>query len=457
MSLPSIKTLLAVWLGKGIACVNRTLGRGGTSLPGMAALKVDPALIKKLVSQHRQVIVVTGTNGKTTTNNILAGILIRAGYRVAWNRAGANMKSGIATALIENTSLLGKARTSTALLEVDEATVPLVLADLQPAIMVVTNFFRDQLDRYGELDKTVALIAEGAKKIPGLKLILNADDPLVASLAQRTGRDSYFYGVAASRWVSRVPEQVREGCHCPFCSHCLEYAYYHFSQLGNYRCPQCGFSRPPVHWEAVDPDMAPGITFYLQEKEERWRLSLPLEGYYNLYNVLAAAAAARFMGIDQKIVAEAVRTYTPQTGRMEEFNIGGKRVLLVLVKNPAGFNQVLRSLLLKEGPLNMVIAINDLDADGKDVSWLWDVNFEMLAKAPVGKIICTGLRGADMAVRLKYAGIPEEKLRIIDDREEAVEEGLNLIGPGETLYVLPTYTNLFPMSKILSSRQGKRK
>lgn len=448
-----LRVLLAVLVGKMIAWLARFLKKGrGSSLPGMVALKICPGLLSHFVRQVRRgVVMVTGTNGKTTTNNMLARMVEEASFRTVVNAEGANLVTGIATAFIRASTWWGRLSCHYALLEVDEATFPRIIRQVKPDVVVVTNFFRDQLDRYGELDKTIAFIRDALVSLPGVQLVLNADDPLVAQLAAATGHKATFYGLSRHAKVSTTSAAAREGRFCPFCGQALEYDYYHYSQLGSYSCPSCGFSRPRAQVEGED--------VFTSARRTRCRLNYPggtreldlcQPGLYNLYNALAAFAAGLFLGLDPVQMVESLASYLPATGRMERFRYGKKPILLNLVKNPTGFNEGLRALFYLDLPVDLLIAINDNDADGRDISWLWDVDFEMLEESHhhLNLIFCTGQRGEEMAVRLKYAGVPVDKIRVISKMEEAVRSVLQAGGASACL--LATYTALWPVERILS-------
>lgn len=444
---------LALWVGKGISGILKLAGRKGTTFPGKVALSIDPMLIRKLSTQYSDgIIMVTGTNGKTTTANLLANILRAAGKVFAFNQAGANLVTGITGALLENTQWRGSSKVKLALLEVDEATVPKFCQQVEPSIAIITNFFRDQLDRYGELDTTVKLVREA---IPiETDLVLNADDPLVAQIGK--GRiHTLYYGVERTPESKTESSETREARFCPSCGEVLEYSLFHYGQLGIYSCPECGYKRPnpPVLADNVCSEEGSlkfrvGVTVY----------TVGVQGYYNLYNALAALATAKRLGVKDQDIERGLRGFIPQAGRMEQFSLPYGKVTLTLVKNPTGFNQVLRTLFhVKDRPVRLVIAINDLAADGRDISWLWDVDFEILGEESrrIQRIICSGLRAEDMAVRLKYAGIPVDKLQI----EHSLEKALDHVQEGrkgdEAVYILPTYTVLFPMREILEQRQVK--
>lgn len=438
---------IALWFGKITGMILKTWGKKGTTFPGLIALKIYPGIISSLASLYPEgVVIVTGTNGKTTTNNLLASILMAAGTKTAYNKEGANMLAGIAGTLLRNTTFAGNTVASILLLEVDEATVPSLCKQVSPRIVIVTNFFRDQLDRYGELDTTVKLVEQA---LPAdCRLVLNADDPLVARIG--AGKTNVcYYGAGELPSSKKESTETREGRFCGLCGRPLAYSLFHYGQLGIYACTNCGFSRPKPDLEATGVwQEESGLVFRL---EDIYRV--PLLGYYNLYNALAAFCAAECLGVTREYIRRGLSDYVPDAGRMEVFPFRDGKIILTLVKNPTGFNQVLQTLAGLSKPLVLLIVINDLAADGRDISWLWDVDFEMLANNTTGisRIICSGLRAEDMALRLKYAGIPEELVQMERSPEEAVSILENYGRDGETLFVLPTYTALFPMRGILAA------
>ncbi|WP_019849793.1 MurT ligase domain-containing protein [Desulfitobacterium sp. PCE1] len=442
----------ALWAGKGISSILKLLGKKGTTLPGKIALNLEPRLMGMLSSAYTDgIIMVTGTNGKTTTANLLAQILKADGKTFAFNQAGANLVTGITGALLANTGWGGQAKVKMALLEVDEATVPKFCQQVIPQIAIVTNFFRDQLDRYGELDTTIKLVRDAIP--PQTHLILNADDPLVAQF----GRDrvhTLYYGVEQTPDSKTYSTETREARFCPHCGEELAYTLYHYGQLGIYACP-CGYKRPdpPVLARSVKAS-EDGIQF----KVEPTSYSIALQGYYNLYNALAAMTAAKRIGIKDREIQRGLREFVPQAGRMEQFILPQGPVTLTLVKNPTGFNQVIQTVLSrKERPIRLLIGINDLAADGRDISWLWDVDFECLGQEEerIQRIVCSGLRAEDMAVRLKYAGVPVSKLYLEREMGNALEKVHEGSEGQESIFILPTYTLLFPMREILVNKQIK--
>lgn len=450
-----IRFWFALWAGKIAAILMKMMGRKATTFPGVIAGKIDQSIINHLgMSFKKGTIIITGTNGKTTSNNLLAAILSAADIKVAFNREGANMITGITGALLQNTSFFGKPLADILLLEVDEATVPVLCKYIKPKMAVITNFFRDQLDRYGELDTTVRLVMDALPQ--ETELILNADDPLVTRMG--IGRNNaYYYGIKNLPDSSPNSNETREGRYCNLCGEELSYELFHYGQLGLYSCHNCGFRRPDPDITAQDikPE-EDGIVFRVQTKgfaDNTGELFyLPLQGYYNLYNGLAASCSAMRLGINTEAIRQGLKSFVSDAGRMESFVLDSKKVTLTLVKNPMGFNQVIRTMINLKKDIRLLIAINDLAADGRDISWLWDVNFEGLVENAhnLKKIICSGLRAEDMALRLKYAGLSESIMEIQHDAETAVKILESQAEQEDAIFVLPTYTMLFPIRDILS-------
>jgi len=456
----NLRLIIAMVAAKLAMYLSKLSGRGrGSSLPGMVALRICPDLLKYYQGQPRKgVIMTTGTNGKTTTSNMMADILEHDGYRVVTNREGANLITGVATAFIKTGTLTARLNCDYAVLEVDEAAFPVVTRWIKPSRVMVTNFFRDQLDRYGELDTTVGKVLDALNKLPGeVKLILNADDPLVARLARETGKVTIYYGVRPDATFSSTAAFSREAKFCPFCGCALVYNIYIYGQLGDFKCPQCGFTRMRPDIEAVDvisDEVGTKATIYDNSSSGRsvWSLYIPVQGIYNIYNGLAAFTTALSLGILPEKAVLCLTTYTPATGRMESFRYGNKQVTLTLVKNPTGFNQALTALLAQKGRQDIMIAINDNDADGRDISWLWDVDFEVLAQYPeqFNRFICSGQRAEEMALRLKYAGVPTILLATEKDYRRAINAALQ--GEGVAVGMMATYTALWPVEKILGQK-----
>lgn len=437
---------IAIWLGRLVAVICRLSGREGTSLPGYVALKVDPGLLEKLSRHLDRIIIVTGTNGKTTTANLLARILSGQGLQVIHNSEGANMPAGIATALIKSWVQGQRGKAMVAVLEVDEGSLGLILRQMPADLVVVTNLLRDQLDRYHELEQLAQAMKRALDQVPGAGLLLNADDPLVTLLGR--GRNKvYYFGLERNPYSRTTTQEVQEGHICPTCQAPLEFSYYHYSHLGDYRCPRCAWRRPAPDFQAEDLVWEDkGCSFTVVYSGGRLDLTTPLPGIYNCYNLLAAASAGLILGVNPQVIVEEVKIFRPGQGRIEGFFLAGKRGILLLIKNPTGLSEALRTAA-GENPAAYVLAINDLAADGRDVSWLWDADLEPLLTASYSHVICSGLRAWDMAVCLKYNGIDPGAIKIVPDQEASIQELLQ--EPVENIFILCTYTNLAVYRRLL--------
>ncbi len=449
----------AILTARAARFASRTLRRGGGStVPGVVARRVDPEVLTKLSGRLRLgSAAITGTNGKTTTTRMISKILQAAGVKVVNNSTGANLVTGVTAALISDSGLSGRPAAEMGLFEVDEASVPKVAAEAELRILAVLNLFRDQLDRYGELAYTGKVIASAFGDLPeDGAVVLNADDPLVASLG-RSARNPVYYGVDEPALDTGRLQHIADSKDCPLCGTALDYETVYMGHIGVYDCRNCPFGRPELRYRAsrIRFDGARGTEFLLSTptREAEVRVSLP--GLYNVYNALAAAAVAAEAGVGLAEISRGLREFGGAFGRVERVRAGDKEAFLLLIKNPVGFNEILRTFVTGGDARHVLIAINDNHADGRDVSWLWDVDFEMLADARaegrtngMEPFMVSGLRAEDMAVRLKYADLPVGP--VIPDREEAIKAALESTPPGETLYVLPTYTAMLEIRKTLS-------
>ena len=440
----SIRSMLAVNAAKITGFVCRKLGRQGVTWAGKIALRLYPDILRELSSQVREkIIVVCGTNGKTTTNNMLCAALEAEGKKVVCNHTGSNMLNGVVAAFVLAAGPTGRIDADYACIEVDEASTRHVFPPMKPDYMVLTNLFRDQLDRYGEIDITMNILEEMIRKVPGMKLIVNGDDALSAYLAMDSGNPWVSYGVGEPV-VETGLHEIREGRFCKRCGERLSYRFYHFSQLGDYTCPGCGFSRPKADFNAEDVEVSDHIAFTVEGR----RLTAGYKGFYNVYNILAAYAGIRTAGLAGAHFAEMLEGFHPENGRMEQFHINGTDVVLNLAKNPAGFNQNIAAVMQDRKPKDLIILINDKAQDGRDISWLWDVDFDLLSDETVKSITVSGLRCQDMRLRLKYVDIPSE---LVENVETAIERKTRE-GTGN-LYVLVNYTGLFGTRNILKKME----
>lgn len=444
-----LRRMLAVWAAKITEKISiHIFRRQGATWAGKIALKIYPSLLHDLAGQVRRgIFAVCGTNGKTTVNNLLCTAVEAEGYRAVCNRTGSNMLNGIAASFALEAGLDGKLKADYACIEMDEAAAVKIIRHFSPDYMVLTNLFRDQLDRYGEIDTVMESLGKVMCAVPGMKIIVNGDEPLCTSLVMDSGNKYVTYGIREPVRECGNPREIREGRFCRHCGGLLHYRFYHYGQLGDYYCPACGFQRPGIQFDGKDVEFGEETAFTVEGR----RIRSACKGFYNIYNILAAYTALRTGGLEGVHFDEAVRGFEPENGRMEEFWIGNTRVWLNLAKNPAGFNQNIDVLMQDEGRKDILIVINDRVQDGRDVSWLWDVDFERLAKSDTGLIMVSGIRCRDLMLRMKYAGIVAEmEAGTAEAVRRSVREGCG------KLYVLVNYTALFDTRNILTVHAGGR-
>ncbi len=441
--------------------LSRASGRGGgTTLPGRLLLRMAPDAIARLGSRlHGRATIVSATNGKTTTAGMIAEALRAAGRDPVHNRAGSNMTWGVATALLEQ-------RGDEGLFEVDEAWLPRVAAELEPRLVVLCNLFRDQLDRYGELEHLAdEWAATVAARAGATEFALNADDPLIADLgrdkdlARRTGVT--YFGIEDESQAIPELQHAFDAKHCRRCGAPYEYERAFVGHLGHYRCPSCSADRPPPDVAATRIELKgmSGSRIQVRTPDGEVELRLPLPGLYNVYNALAALTAALRLGLDLSEAAAAMESMRAVFGRVETVPVKGKDLSILLIKNPAGANEVLRTLLLEAGSngepaLDIWVALNDRIADGRDISWVWDADFELLAGC-VRHVTCAGTRAPEMAVRLKYAGVAPDAIEVDADIPHSIDEAVERADG--RLFALPTYTALLELRTMLSKRGLARK
>ncbi len=423
--------------------LSRASGRGGTSLPGKVLLRLDAHAIGRLSRRlpHGS-SVISATNGKTTTAAMVSGILRRGGAHLVHNSAGANMSGGIAAALLDGDG-------DTGLFEVDEFWLGDVVEELSPRAMLLANLFRDQLDRYGELETIAERWANVVASVPGTRLVLNADDPLVADLG-RDAADALYFGVDDPAMASAGMQHAADSKHCRRCGAPYVYDAIYMGHLGHYHCEACGARRPEPAVRATDVvlDGVRGASFMLHTPAGDARVALPLPGLYNVYNALGAATLALALDAPFTDVVAGLQEATAAFGRAETVMIAERELSIMLVKNPAGANEVLRTLALEPGEHDVFCVLNDNIADGRDVSWIWDADFDLLAPR-VGRAVCSGTRAAEMALRLKYAGVPVQRIEVCN----ALAEGLDRALDGEgRLFALPTYTAMLALREELVAR-----
>ena len=429
----------------------RLLGRGGTSLPGKVALKVCPGLLTEL-GRGVDTLVLTGTNGKTTTAGMLRHMLDAAGTDYFSNRSGANLKSGIAAEFVRNASLTGRMKKKLAVIECDEGNFPAVAEALQPRVILVTNLFRDQLDRYGEVSHTREYLYRGIQNAPDAAVCLNADCSLTASLGWDVPNDVVYYGVDGVS--SDTEPNVSDAPHCLACGERYAYRRHTFAHLGDWYCPGCGRSRPApeVAAESVEPLPGAGSRIALRTPEGERTVGLALPALYNVYNALSALTAARAMDWDVEACADSLGDFSAAFGRMESMTVNDTPVQVVLVKNPAGCDRALEYLASLGDDVLPVFCLNDNLNDGTDISWIWDADYEALfARRQYERMGVWGIRAEDMRLRLKYAGAADGAIQVyatLDGLAEAVAHA------GKPAVVLPNYTAMLTVRDKLSTLAG---
>ena len=429
---------LAVSVAKGVTFIVRSLGLGAASvLPGSIARRIEPRLLRLLSQQVKNgIILIAGTNGKTTTALLLCGILKRQGYRIAHNSTGANLENGLMTALMENADFLGRLDVDYGILEVDENIVPKVLQPLQPRIILCLNLFRDQLDRYGEVDTISKRWTKVISTLPLETVVIpNADDPTLSYLGQQLPQKVLFFGMnEPEQYLEAIPHAV-DSIYCPSCGHSLDYQGVYLSHLGDFSCPQCGFSKSQPSLESSE-----------------W--SQILVGLYNKYNTLAAVTAARELGVDEGIIQETINNFQAAFGRVEDLVFNHKRVRILLSKNPVGTNETIRVVTQSDDSTTLLV-LNDRTPDGTDVSWIWDVDTEKLVQRG-GTLVVSGDRVYDMALRLRYSQeLNQSNLNLIveEDLAQAIATALQHTPENETLHILPTYSAMLEVREILTGRK----
>lgn len=433
-----IRLAFAVSVAKSVTFGVRSLRLGAASvLPGSLARRIEPRLLQLLTQQVKNgVILIAGTNGKTTTSLLLCTILERKGYRVAHNSTGANLENGLMTALLETTNLVGKLDVDYAILEVDENILPKILTPIQPRIILCLNLFRDQLDRYGEVDTISKRWTKIISTLPPETVVIpNTDDPTLSYLGQQLPQRVLFFGLnEPENYLDEIPHAV-DSIFCPNCGHSLDYKGVYLSHLGDFQCFKCGFSRSQP---ALDSKQFPQI----------------LVGLYNKYNTLAAATAARELGVDEATILDTINNFQAAFGRAEELEIDGKRVRILLSKNPVGTNETIRVVTQSHDKTTLLV-LNDRTPDGTDVSWIWDVDTEKLVERG-GTLVVSGDRLYDMALRLRYSEkTPDSHFNLIveEDLRQAIATALEHTPENETLHILPTYSAMLEVREVLTGRK----
>jgi UDP-N-acetylmuramyl tripeptide synthase len=453
---PDTLALLANAAGKLARHGLQLSGRGGTALPGLIALTIDPDFIAALGSELAHgVVIVSGTNGKTTTARMLSDIVRGTGWAPMHNRSGSNLERGIAGALLAGSTWRGEPTGDVGMFEVDEASLPRVLGKIGPRVVLITNLFRDQLDRYFEIDQLARRIGDAIALLdPRVTLVLNADDPIVAALGQRHRGPVLYFGVDDPTVGGRVPQAISDATRCPRCREPLRYERVVLAHEGDWSCPSCGLARPERDVSATRVALTP-VSSELQLRTAVASafdpVRVPVAGLYNAYNALAALAVARALDISLPGAALAIANFRPAFGRLEQVSVDGREMRLILVKNPAGFNAAIGALLEAAARPRLLAALNDRDADGRDVSWIWDADFETLAPA-VEHAVVTGIRSRDLANRFKYAGVARERIDVVDEWGSAIDRAIGAAPQGGEVVLLATYTAMLELRGELARR-----
>lgn len=430
-----MKKFAAINVAKVARKLSIMAGKRGTDLPGQIARKIDSDILRKLSAQVDEVVFISGTNGKTTTSNLIGHTLKTNGIRIIHNTEGANMAAGITSSFIVQSSK----DTKLAIIEIDEGSIPRVLNEMTPTKMVFTNFFRDQMDRFGEIDILVDRIADNIKG-KGIELILNADDPFVSRL-KIASDDVVYYGMKSHAHTFEESTMI-ESKYCPNCGKMLIYDWIHYNQIGHYHC-SCGFKREQPKYEVEslneNPFLNPVINGYI--------FNMQIAGDFNVFNIIAAYSVLRELGLNNELIDKGFSTYQSDNGRMQRFNIGSKSAIINLAKNPAGLNASLSVGEKIEGAKSYIISLNDNGADGRDISWIWDADFEKLARQDIPYIMCTGNRAEEIALRLKYAEV-DAQIEVDQDIRRATK---TILERPEYTVCIPNYTSLEPMHQTLTA------
>ena len=431
------------------------LGRGATSAPGMAAIKIKRNVLANL-SKNTRVIIVTGTNGKTTSCRILEEGLKKAGKSYFINKSGANLITGITASFIMNSTLFGKCKKDYAIIECDENAFKEVSRYIRADVILVTNVFRDQLDRYGEVTHTLNAIKESVKNLPDAVVCLDADCSLTYSMSGEIPNKIVTFGVNVPFDENAKAPEISDAKYCIFCKNEYSYTYHTYGHLGGFECKRCGYKRP-------EPDFAITSVEELKQNHSivvadfngsKNLIKVNIGGAYNVYNAIGCAAALRALGIDEKTVISAIESFNGAFGRMEQFESNGNKINLILVKNPAGFSQTMNFLKSVDDDFTLVLSLNDNAADGRDISWIWDVDFAgIFDKANVKEIYVTGKRCFDMAIRVKYEGTNGREIKVIENEDYDTLVDV-VTSQGRDVYIVPTYTSMMTMRPVIAKRLG---
>jgi UDP-N-acetylmuramyl tripeptide synthase len=451
----SFRTFLAVVAGKTAAHATRLAGRGGgTSITGMVARRVDPLVLERLVRDRGvPVVAITGSNGKTTTARFTAALLRGEGVTVSHNSAGANLIQGVTSLAVSYADLRGRLPDGVLVAEVDEGALPKVAPELAPRALLVTDLFRDQLDRFGEIYAVADAIESVAATLPAESaLVVNADDPMVATLASERQGKRVTFGLAIERSTDRIT-RAADTIRCPKCRSDLEYRYVYLSHMGDYSCSKCGFARPKLDVAVTSLEVVGLDRTHMEIRTPVGKLVLeiPQSGVHIAYNAAGAIAILVGLGVSLEHAVKSLASVGPAFGRLEKIDADGRALILAFAKNPTSYNTTLRALATEEEPRQLLIAASNTLVDGEDFGWLWDVDFETMAPK-VERAIVSGTRADELANRLKYAGVPSERLTIVGDRTAALDAALSGLPADRRLVVLTGYTPLIELRNEMTRR-----
>lgn len=450
-----MKVFLSCLICRFVHFVLQKLGRGATTLPGRIALKVKRNVLADL-SKDVKVIIVTGTNGKTTSCRIIEEGLKTAGKTYFINKSGANLITGITSSFIMNSTVTGKSRYEYAIVECDENAFREVSRYIRADVVLVTNVFRDQLDRYGEVTHTLNAIKESVKNLPDAVICLDADCSLTYSMSREIPNKIVTFGVNVPFERDAKAPEISDAKYCIFCKNEYSYTYHTYGHLGGFLCPSCGYSRP-------EPDFAVVSVEELKQNHSIVVASfngnsnivkVNIGGAYNVYNAIGCAAALSSVGLSDDTIIKALESFNGAFGRMEQFASGDNKINVILVKNPAGFSQTMSFLKSIDDDFTMILSLNDNAADGRDISWIWDVDFAgIFERANVKEVYVAGKRCYDMAIRVKYEGVGDREIKVIEneDYDRLVDIATS---QGRDVYIVPTYTSMMTMRPTIAKRLG---
>ncbi|HEY6787233.1 MAG TPA: MurT ligase domain-containing protein [Trebonia sp.] len=448
---------LALAVGKGAGATGRLLNiGGGTSLPGAIARRIDPRVLQKVATASKaRKAVITGSNGKTTTCRMLAALAHAAGTSVAQNRSGSNLLQGVTSVAVRDANLRGGMDARLLLLEVDEATMRRAVPEVAPDTVLITNIFRDQLDRFGELYSMARMLEASIEALPAhASVVLNGDDPLVASLAPQAPARRLYFGLCLEGVGTQIPEHAADTIRCVHCQHDLTYRRVYLSHLGDYECRGCGSKRPPLDIAVTRVEASPdgGSEVTAETPAGTVQVHLPLRGLHNVYNAAAALAGAYTLAtLEPALARSALTGLSPAFGRLEEINADGRQAVLSFVKNPTSYNATLRLILQDPGRKHVLAAHSNTVVDGEDFAWLWDVDLEQLVP-DLASLVVSGTRAEEVALRMKYAGAGRDDIRVIPGFQSALDTALARIPPDESLYILAGYTPMREFRRIMQRR-----